>query len=62
MGKYLVNDRRIFNTGDHFDGATAFTARLDVDIEYALETLRPEPAPDLIRGHGRMTLAHIPRH
>ena len=44
VGKYLVNDRRIFNTGDDFDGATAFAARLNVDIEYALETLRP--------GHG----------
>ena len=31
----------------HFDGATAFTARFDVDIEDALEALRPR--------HGRPT-------
>ncbi len=36
----------------HFDGAAAFTARFDVDIENALQSLCPEPAPDLIRGHG----------
>ena len=35
VGEYLLDHRRIFNAGDHFDGATAFTARFDVDIEYA---------------------------
>ncbi len=57
MGEYLVNDYWIFNAGDHFDGAAAFTELIDVDIENALQSLSLEPAPDLIRGHGRATFA-----
>ena len=34
MSKYLINDHRIFDAGDHFDGATAFTARFDIDLEH----------------------------
>jgi hypothetical protein len=34
VGEYLVNDQWIFNTGDDFDSATAFTSRFDVDIEH----------------------------
>ena len=34
VGEYLVNDQWIFNTGDDFDGAAAFTSRFDVDIEH----------------------------
>ena len=33
VGEYLVNDQRIFNAGDDFDGATAFAARFDIDLE-----------------------------
>ena len=44
VGEYLVNDQWIFNAGDDFDGATAFTARFDVDIEHPFEPLCP--------GHG----------
>ena len=34
VGEYLVNDQWIFNAGDDFDGATAFTARFDIDLEH----------------------------
>ena len=50
MGEYLVDHQRVFNGGDHFDGAAAFTARFDVDGENTLQSLCPEPAPDLIQG------------
>ena len=41
---------------DRFAAAFGCANRLscrfvNVDIEYTLESLRPEPAPDLIRGH-----------
>jgi hypothetical protein len=32
MGENLLNDRRVFDAGDHFHRAAAFTASLDVDI------------------------------
>ena len=32
---------RVFDTGDHFDGASAFAARLDVDVEYPFKALCP---------------------
>jgi len=47
MGEYLIDDHRILNAGDHLDGAAAGTAGLYVDIEHALEPLRPT--------HGRVT-------
>ncbi len=31
VGEYLVDDHRIFNAGDHFDGTAACNARFDVD-------------------------------
>jgi hypothetical protein len=34
VGEYLVYDRWVFNAGDDFDGATAFTARFDIDLEH----------------------------
>jgi hypothetical protein len=34
MGKYLLDDHRVLNAGDHFDGAAACTARFDVNIEW----------------------------
>jgi hypothetical protein len=37
----LLDHRRIFDAGDDFHRATAFLAGLDVDIENALEALRP---------------------
>jgi hypothetical protein len=33
LGKYLLDDHRILNAGDHFDDTAAFTARFDVDID-----------------------------
>ena len=36
MSEYLVDDHRVFNAGDDFDGATAFGTSFDVDIEYSL--------------------------
>ena len=47
MGENFVDDHRVFNTGDHFDGATAFTAGFDVDVEHPLEPLSST--------HGRVT-------
>ena len=35
MGEYFLDDRGIFDAGDHFDGATAFTARFNIDLEHA---------------------------
>jgi len=35
MGEDLVDDCRILDAGDHFDGATAGTAGFDIDLEYA---------------------------
>ncbi len=39
--KDLLNHHRILKAGDHFDGATAFTTRLDIDVEYMLQALHP---------------------
>jgi hypothetical protein len=33
-GKYLLDNHRVFNAGDHVDGAAAFPARFDVNIEW----------------------------
>ena len=41
VGQYLLDALRVFNAGNHFDGAAAFTARLDVDIENPLQSLGP---------------------
>lgn len=42
-----------FDAGDHPYLTTVFRAGLDIDLEHAPETLRPEPAPDLIRDRRR---------
>ena len=41
MIENLSYDRRIFDRGDDFHGAAAGLAGGDVDVEYALEPLRP---------------------
>jgi len=41
MGENLLNDRRIFNAGDHFHRAAAFTTGLDVNAEYSFQALSP---------------------
>ena len=41
MSQDPVDDVLILNASDDFDGSTAATANLDVDIEYALESLGP---------------------
>ena len=35
--------------------AATLSAHLDIDVEDALEAVRSEPTPDLIRGHDRLT-------
>jgi hypothetical protein len=35
VGENLVDDHRVFDAGDNFDGAAAGTAGFDVDIVYA---------------------------
>jgi hypothetical protein len=37
----LLNHLWVFDISDDFDGAAAFAARLNVDIEYALQSLCP---------------------
>jgi len=39
--KYLLDHRRVFNTGDYLDSASAFFASCNIDIEYSLEALCP---------------------
>ena len=41
VGKYLLDDHRVLNAGNHYDGAAAFRARFDVDIENPLQSLSP---------------------
>jgi hypothetical protein len=33
VGEHLLDDHQVLTVGDHFDGATAFPARFDVDID-----------------------------
>ncbi len=47
VGKNLIDYHRVLDAGDHFDGAAAFTARLNIDIENPLQSLCP--------GHGCAT-------
>ena len=48
MGQYHLDDHRVFDAGDHFDGTTADSAGLNVNIEHPLESLCP--------GHRHMAL------
>ena len=48
MSQDPVDGVLLFDASDDFDRPPAATANLNVDIEYALESLGP--------GHGRMTL------
>jgi len=41
MVQNSFHDHRVFDAGDDFDGAAAFRAGLDVDIEHPLEALSP---------------------
>lgn len=43
----LLDNHRVFNTGDHVDAAATLSAHLNIDVEDALEALRPS--------HGRAT-------
>jgi len=49
MSQDPVDDVLILNASDDFDGPTAATANLDVDIEHSLKALSP--------GHGGMALS-----
>jgi len=37
VSQYLFDHHRVFDAGDNLNDATAFNARLDIDIEDALE-------------------------
>ena len=41
MSQDSIDNVLVLNTGDDFDGPTAMAANLDIDIEYALESLGP---------------------
>ena len=43
MSQNPVDNVLVLNASDDFDGPTAMTANLDIDIEYALESLGPGP-------------------
>lgn len=47
MGEYLLDHHGVFNAGDHFHDAATFATCLDIDVENALQSLRP--------GHGCAT-------
>ena len=51
VGEDGANGGGLLDTGDDPHRATAMHAGGDIDVENTLEPLRPEPAPDLIRGH-----------
>jgi hypothetical protein len=34
VGEDLLYDHRVLDAGDHFDGATAFTARFDINLNH----------------------------
>ncbi len=41
MREYLVNDHRIFDTGNDLQRTATLSAMFDVDIEHTFESLRP---------------------
>ena len=41
MSKDSIDDVLVLNEGDNSYGSTAMTANLNIDIEYALESLGP---------------------
>ncbi len=51
MCKYLLNHRRVFDTSNYLDCATAFFASCNIDIEYSLEALCP--------GHRGVTVCRL---
>ena len=52
MGEYLPDDVRIFDAGDNLHGSAAGLASPDIDVEHALEALRP--------GHDDIALGGCP--
>ena len=49
MSEYLFDNGRVFDSGDHFDRATALGASFDIDIEHS--PLRPGAETVLGRVH-----------
>ena len=39
--EYLLDHHRVFNTSDYLDGATAFAAGFNVDMEHPFQSLCP---------------------
>jgi len=52
VGENLLDDDRVFDTGDDAGAATAVLAGFDVDVEDPLDPLRP--------GHGRVLFGEGP--
>jgi hypothetical protein len=55
----IVNDYRIFNASDHFDGAAFFTARFDVDIKTRLRGC-PTPIDSAPSGIRQLYKTNVP--
>ena len=50
MSQGPVEDVLILNASDDVAGFTAMTTNLDIDIEYALESVGPRPCDVLVSG------------
>ena len=50
MSQGPIEDVLILNASDDVAGFTAMTANLDIDIEYALESVGPRPCDVLVSG------------
>ncbi len=50
MSKDSIDAVLVLNTGNDLYRSTAMTANLDIDIEYALESVGPRPCDVLVSG------------
>ena len=50
MSQGPIEDVLILNASDDVAGFTAITTNLDIDIEYALESVGPRPCDVLVSG------------
>ena len=58
MSQKPVDNVLVLNTGDDFDGPTAMAANLDIDIEYALESLGPGHRDGPFSGWANVSIGH----
>jgi hypothetical protein len=56
LGKYLLDNRRVFDAGDDFHYPAAVASSFDVDVEHTLEPLRTNRARHSLYGAPLSTL------